>query len=723
MVAVRNAALVISPWGRGAIRRIIAHWVVLAAAALTILVAATVAAALTVFTGQALPRAVQHDLVIAPSTALSITSLVHDPSQAAMGSTALRSRIAAAMPGIPFSFHEAFWSDPLGLVPGALPASPPSAGRGNTALLQAAAMSGIESHAALVAGQWPTAPAGSQRQPIPAALPASAAALLHVSPGDVLRLRDRTTNALVSFDITGLFTPRQGASPADSYWKLSYFPASGRSASFGSTTYGPLVVSQEALGPRLTMLSGSWVAQPDMAAFREGDLSPMSASVAALSGSLPNVSFLNGAQLVTSLPSVLAEAASNLAVARSVLVISALELLALAIVALLAVARLLATQREGDTALLVARGATRSQLTWRTAAEVIPLSALVSVVGALAGVRLASVLVVAGPLGRAGIRLAGQGGIWLNALGAAIAVTAIAAVLLLAPGVNLSPGAARTGRGRQAMLPGVARAGLDIALVVLAVLAGWQLRHYSAASAATDAGTAGIDPVLALAPALALAAGSVATLRLLPLAARTADWLAVRGRRLTTSLASWQFTRMPVRQAGTALLLTMAVATGTLTLAQHASWLKSASDQAVFATGGDVQVNLPAPLAPGNTGALTGARGVTHAMAVAAEDQASPGEVIAVDAAQAPQVVRLRGDESPLPSGSLFRAITPVGDLPGAVPQSAARAGTIQLTATLGPAAPVPTGSATGLVTQLGPVAVALTVLDRTGAAYQIAAG
>ena len=63
------------------------------------------------------------------------------------------------------------------------------------------------------------------------------------------------------------------------------------------------------------------------------------------------------------------------------------------------------------------------------------------------------------------------------------------------------------------MVAGVTRAGLDIALVVLAVLAGWQLRQYSAVS---DGGTAGIDPVLALAPALALAAGSVATLRLLP---------------------------------------------------------------------------------------------------------------------------------------------------------------------------------------------------------------
>jgi ABC-type antimicrobial peptide transport system permease subunit len=699
-----------------------AHWAVLAAAALMTLVAATAAAALAVFTGQALPQVVRHDLVIAPGTALSITTLVPDPSQAAMDSAALRSRITAAMPGIPFSFHEALWSDPLGLVPGALPASPPSTGQGNTALLQAASMSGIASHASLVAGQWPAASGVSRGQAIPAALPASAAALLHVRPGDVLRLRDRSTNALVSFDITGVFARRQSTGPADSYWKLSYFPASGRSASFGSTTYGPLVVSQPALGPDLTVFSGSWVAQPDMTAFGDGNLGSMSASVAALATSLPNSSVLNGAQLVTSLPSVLAAAATSLAVARLTLVISALELLVLAVAALLAVARLLATQREGETALLVARGATRSQLTWLTAAEVIPLSALVSVAGALAGIRLASVLVTAGPLGRAGVRFAGQPGNWPDALGAAIAVTVIAAASLLAPGLTLSPGGARTRRGRQAMMAAVARAGLDIALVVLAVLAGWQLRYYSAAS---DGATAGIDPVLALAPALALAAGSVATLRLLPLAARTANWLAVRGRRLTASLASWQFSRMPVRQGGAALLLTMAVATGTLAVAQHASWLRSASDQAAFATGADVQVDLPAALEPGGAGAVTAARGVTHAMAVV-ENQASPGEVIAVDTAQAPQVVRLRGDESPLPPGRLFRAITPAGALPGAVlatPQPGARAGPIALTATLGPAAPVPAGRTTALAAQLGPVTVTLTILDRTGSAYQIVAG
>jgi hypothetical protein len=713
----------ISPRGPMATRRMTAHWVVLAAAALTTLVAAAVAAMLAVFTGQALPLAVQHALVTAPDTTLSITALVSGPSQAAQGSATLRSQIAAAMPGVPFSLREAFWSNPLGLVPGALPATPAIAGKSNTALLQAASMNGIASHAVLVAGRWPTTSGDTRSGAIPAALPASAAALLHVSAGDVLRLRDRSTNALVSFDITGVFTRRQGA--ANSYWHLSYIPASGISTGGGSTTYGPLIVSQAAFGTALTMGSGSWVGEPDMTAFSDSGLNPIAANVTSLSKSLPTASFLNGAQLTTSLPSVLSGAGSDLVVARSVLVISALQLLVLASAALLAVARLLAAQREGETALLVARGATRSQLTRLTAVEVVPLSALVTFAGAIAGIWLASALARAGPLGTAGIRLAGRPGSWPDAIGAALVVWVIAVAALLAPGTTHSPTAARVRRGRQAMVAGVARAGLDIALVVLAVLSGWQLRQYSAAS---NGGTAGIDPVLALAPALALAAGSVATLRLLPLAARTTDRLAARGKGLVTSLAGWQFSRMPIRQGSAALLLIMAVAAGTLALAQHESWTRSASDQATFATGGDVQVNLPAQLEPGVVGAVSGARGVAHSLAVATDIQASPGEVIAVDSAQAPQVSRLRGDESRLSSASLFRAITPSGGMPGAVlpaPQPGARAGTIRLTAALGlhaPTSPSPDANR-ALAAQLGPVTVTLTILDATGSAYQVAAG
>jgi hypothetical protein len=721
-----------------ATRRMTAYWGVLAAAALTTLVTAAVAAAIAVFMGQALPLAVQHDLAAASGTGMSVNALVSSPAQAARGGAAVRSEIAAALPGVPFSFQSASWSDPLGLVPGALPATPASVGKGNTPLLQAASMTGITSHATLVAGRWPTAPAARATPAapttpaapagpgaIPAALPAAAAALLHVSVGDVLRLRDRLDNALVSFDITGLFVPRAASGPSESYWTLSYIPTSGVSASYASSTYGPLLVSQAAFGSPLTLDSGSWVAQPDMTAFPDGSLGSMSANVAALVTSLPNATFLSGAQMTTSLPTVLAAADSNLTVALSLLVISALQLLVLAVVALLAVGRLLAAQREGETALLVARGATRWQLTRLTAAEVVPLSALVAAVGALAGIRLAAALVGAGALGTADLRLADRPGVWPDALAAAIVVGLVAVAGLLAPGFAAS---ARAHGGRQAVVAGVTRAGLDVALIVLAVLACWQLRQFSAVGASQ---TGGIDPVLALAPALALAAGSVVVLRLLPLAARAADGLAARGRGLLAALASWQFSRMPVRQGSAALLLVMAVATGTLALGQHQSWTRSASDQAIFTAGGDLQVDPPTPLDPGGAGALTAASGVTHSMAVAIDATATPGEVIALDSAQAAYVVRLRGDESPLPPASLFGAITPSAAPAGAAlstPQAGARSGTPQLTATLGAAAAAAASasatvkSGNGLAARLGPVSVTMIILDRTGSAYPVTA-
>ena len=84
--------------------------------------------------------------------------------------------------------------------------------------------------------------------------------------------------------------------------------------------------------------------------------------------------------------------ASNLDVARSLLAICAVLLFLLAAAALLAVARLLAGQREGESAMLTARGATRWQLVRLTAAEAIPLCLLSSAVGGVAGVLLAGLL-------------------------------------------------------------------------------------------------------------------------------------------------------------------------------------------------------------------------------------------------------------------------------------------------------------------------------------------
>ncbi|MGH3209081.1 MAG: FtsX-like permease family protein, partial [Trebonia sp.] len=551
-----------APRGPLAARRMAAHWVVIASAALTALVAAAVGSALAVFAGQALPQAVRHDLTVAPGNSLAAAGPFGD-GDAQSTTAALKSDISGALPGVPYDFWSGTWSDPLGFVPGALPARPGGVGSGTTLLLEAAAFDDITSHAVLVAGAWPAAspvpdsgapaskaPAGE----VPAALPATSAALLHLHVGDVLRLQDRNNSARLTFMITGLYAQRQLSGTAAAYWQLDSLPASGSSAASGFITYGPLIVPPTAFPTQLAAATGTWVAEPDMASVSDTELSSTSAHIAALETAMDNSNTLSGMQLTSNLPRLLADIGSNLALARSLLAISALQLLVLTVAALLAVARLLATQREGETALLLARGATRGQLTRLTAAEVVPLSVVTALAGGAAGIWLARWLggslygqgTAGGALASGGISLTAAG-TWMDALAATVLVAILAVGALLYPVLRPASGASRVRRGRQAALAGISRAGADLAVIVLAVLAGWQLRRYSAvATSATGAPTA-IDPVLTLAPALALAGGTVLTLRLLPAAARLADRLAARGRRLTAAMAGWQFSRQPLR--------------------------------------------------------------------------------------------------------------------------------------------------------------------------------
>src|ERR1700677_2086817 len=100
------------------------HRLEIIASALTIVVAAALATALATFSGQALPRAVRHDLSGASGTAMVMSGTV-DASQAAQYTSTLPAKIGSALDGTPFAFYQADWSDPLGFVAGA---APPPAG-------------------------------------------------------------------------------------------------------------------------------------------------------------------------------------------------------------------------------------------------------------------------------------------------------------------------------------------------------------------------------------------------------------------------------------------------------------------------------------------------------------------------------------------------------------------------------------------------------------------
>jgi FtsX-like permease family len=359
--------------------------------------------------------------------------------------------------------------------------------------------------------------------------------------------------------------------------------------------------------------------------------------------------------------------------------------------------------------MLTARGANRWQLVALTAAEAVPLCLLASAAGGVLGVLLAR-LVNSGVPGGAGV----SGDPWGPTAGAWLAAAAVAAgavVIMLVPALStVAPGTARARRGRQAAISGISRAGADLALVLLAVLAGWQLRHYSAVSAGAN-GNFGVDPVVVIAPALALAGGTVLALRLLPAGGKAGDRLAARGRRLTAALASWQISRQPIRQGGAALLIVLAVATGTLALSQRQSWTRSDHDQASFSAGADVRVDASQPLSAAQAAAVVSLPGVQHAMPVAAFPQeVSNSEVLAIGSGQAAGVTLLRADQSPVSAAALFGRIAPTGPPPGVTLPG--RAAEVQLTARLGPAS-----------LGLAPVTVNVSVQDADGDVYQLDAG
>ena len=688
--------------GSMTLRRMNAYRLVLAAAALTVFVTAALAAALASFAGAALPQAAHRQLAAAPGTALDVSGSATG-GQARRDQAGLRTAIRTGLPGVPVTLHQALWSDPLRLA-AAGPALARLTGKGNVLLTQAAAFAAIRSHAVLVAGHWPAPPRPGQ--PVQAALPQAAALLAHLSPGAQLQTRDQVSGRPARFLVTGIFRPETGSTTAAGYWALNTVAASGTSSSGGFTTLGPLAVSPAAFAGPLAVNSASWVAQPDTGRIPVGELTATATRAAALRQALANSSTLPSLQVSTNLPAVLDAAAASLAVARSLLVIAALELALVAAAALATAAAYLADQREGESALLVSRGTARLQLARLNAAEAVILCLIATAAGGLAGSRLAALLASAGPLHAAGLRLpAFPPGAWL-----ALAVTAAGSILvLLWPALRtLAPGIARQRRGRQAAVSGIARAGADLALISLAVLAGWQLRHYSAVVTSAN-GPGGVDPVLVLAPALALAGGTALTLRGLPPAARAADRLASRGRRLSPALSCWQLSRRPLSQAAGALLIVLAVATGTLALSQHRSWAQSAADQAASSAGADTRVDLASPLTAG-AARLAAAPGVRGGTPVATLTQGGTGETIALNAGNAAGVVLLRRDQSALPAPALFRAIQPAGHQPGVVLPGHPAA--VQVEASLGPAS-----------LRLAPAAVTLSVADADGDVYQVSAG
>jgi hypothetical protein len=666
---------------------------------LAILTSTMVTVGLASFGARALPAAEHRRLAGVSDATIEVSGQV-GTARADADARVIRSSVASALGGVGFGMLSARWSDQFTL--------PKSRGQIQAPLIQAAVLGSVAAHVQLTSGHWP----GPRRpaRPIPVALPASTAGTLHLAVGQVVALPDSLTGARARLRVTGLYRPTD---PAASYWRLSLLGASGRLVQGSFVTYGPMLVDPSALGPGgLAAAQASWLLTVHTGQIAPGRTAALGQRLGAVVTALQTRQDLGSLQAATNLPQTLTALGSSLVVARSLLLIGSLQLILLAVAAAALAARLLATQREGENSLLSARGVARGQLALASFAE----ASLITVVGVVAGTVLGSYLAAllmsasglpySAPGGGFGLLGRGlSGGAWWPAAVIAVLVIAVVVRPALRP---VTPGAARLRRGRQAALATAARAGLDAALLALGVVAFWELRRYSAVPRLSG-GSLGIDPVLAVAPVLALAGLALLPLRALPAAARRLDRLSARGRRLTAALASWQVARRPVRQGGPILLVVLAVGTGTLVLAQHQSWRQSQLDQAAFATGADVRVGLAAPLPLGRADLFARANGVLAAMPVSNFN--SGFDVYALDARPAPDTVLLRPDLATLPPAVLWQRITPGRASPGLVlPGRPAR---LAVTA----AVRSPRGA------DLGILPVSLSVQDGWGIVYSVSAG
>ncbi|WP_404962250.1 FtsX-like permease family protein [Streptomyces sp. 147326] len=623
------------------VRRLRGRWPLAVAVLLTVLITATALTALTAFTRGVEEEGLRQALTGSEQarTTVVVTS-GHPASSRAKDDESVRAYADEVFGRLPVTAESVARSRSYGL-PGTA-----SSGRDADLTLLAAL---AREHVKLLAGEWPgpvAAGAGTPAAPMQVAVPRAALARLGLAESALpapVRLDDRFDGAALTVLVTGVY---RATDPDAGYWRLD--PLGGREIQSNTlATYGPLLVDDSAFTTggllqnyRLTLLT------PDLSTIRTSEAEAVRTAANPAGTALERATSLRAA---TELPKLLAELDSGLLVARSTLLVGALQLAVLSTAALLLVSHILTVRQEPERVLLTARGASRRRLGALGAAESLLLALPAAVLAPLLTPPLLRLFGRFGPLGRVHLEIPDTWLVWPVAAGCALACV----LLTTLPSVLRGASAAvlRRAGSRQALVTGAARSGLDLAVLVLAVLGYQQLSQYGGTAALvpdSPAGGLGIDPVLVAAPTLALCGGTLLVLRLLPFAARAGGRLAARGRSLGPALFGWQLARRPGRATGPVLLLVLAVSSGILALGQHTAWSESQRDQADFATAGGLRISGSSMAPMGQGGRYGALPGADRLIPVVRRAHPLPGggtaDVIAVDAAKVGEGVPLRAD-------------------------------------------------------------------------------
>ncbi|TMR18555.1 ABC transporter permease [Nonomuraea turkmeniaca] len=631
------------------VKRAFSEPLLLLAAFGSILLATTTLVALTMYASSIADAGVRRTMETASyrQTAATIRAQVTAETFPAYD-RAVRDELARAYGAVP-AITTSFRSDSY-VMPG-------QDGKERPELLRFGSYDGLDRHAELISGSWPHDGGSTIEAAI--SLPVSSATGFEV--GKEIVTKGRLDPRPVTVRIVGVFQLRDSSGER---WAGEQLLSRGVERG-DFTTYGPLMVARETFVARFaTSVRTIWTAEPDLSALTPERLRPLADAVGQVGERLTAAGCVSC--VVTSrLPEVLTQLDTASLVARSTMLIPVLQLLLLAAYALMLTARLLADHRRMEVALLRSRGAGTIRLAALAWGEALLVALPCAVIAPFLGPLLLSLVNQLSWIRATGVRLAPSAdlGTFLVSFGVALA----SAVLLMLPALA---GARRTyveelsARGRGGVRGLIERAGADLGLLAVAALAIWQLQRYGAPVTATAAGGLGIDPLIISGPALALLAGGMLGLRLVPRVSRLAERLTARRPSLAPALGAWQVSRRPLRYGGPALLLTMAIAIGILSMTTAATWRASQLDQARHQAGADLRLSGPPDgIELGSLGrgtAFSTLPGVTAISPVFRGQSEVSGEtalMLGLDAAELGDLFRLRPDLSAQTVAEMSRSL------------------------------------------------------------------
>lgn len=453
---------------------------------------------------------------------------------------------------------------------------------------------GISDAASLTQGEWPL-PSSSTAAPVQIAIPASAARALTITVGTVISLgsdSDRVTAV-----VAGVYEPRD---PSDSFWQYDrlagrgYDPAfSDPAASFYNpgVAFGPLVVAAGALAAAdIPVAFADLRYTPEFSKTTVDQLQPLLNRLKTADIDIPfrAIGVAGSVFVDTDAANAVSAVASGLTVTRSTVAVISLLLVVLAVAAMAQVARLFSDARAGERQLMRARGASRRNILALAVVEALVVAAATAAATPPLASFVYRLLAMPAPMVAAGLPAdAGMPPVaWFVAGGVALLFVAVLVGPLVRGDASFAEGAQIAGRQRAAS--GMARSGLDLALVALAALAYWQLQLYR--TPVQDEASLAVDPVLVAGPAIVLVAAALVCVRLIPAASRLLERLGSVARGATVALAAWEIGRRAQRATAAVLLLSLTLAVGTFGICFLATWKQSQIDQAAFATGPPVRV-------------------------------------------------------------------------------------------------------------------------------------